>query len=233
MAVSEFNFDSGFVIADKYKIISKLGGGWEGEVYLSKEVNTGIERTAKFFYPQRGGSAVAYAKKLYKVRDCPAIIQYHHSISTRFGAQDVTCVISEYVDGVILESYLETRRGKKLGEYEALHLLYALTKAVESLHELGEYHGDLHTGNIFVRRKGIFYDIKLIDLFDWKDSKRENMRKDVCDLVKIFYSLLGPNRTYSSLSPELKYLCGGLKSNIILKRFPNIKALRRHLEGLS
>ena len=45
---SYLNLSVGQIIAQKYEIISLLGSGWEGEVYLTREKGTGIERTAKF-----------------------------------------------------------------------------------------------------------------------------------------------------------------------------------------
>ena len=49
--VTEFNLTPGRVLARKYEVIHQLGAGWEGEVYLLRELSTGIERTAKLFSP--------------------------------------------------------------------------------------------------------------------------------------------------------------------------------------
>ena len=49
---TEFNFIEGREITAKYKIIEKVGDGWEGEVYKVKEIHSGIERAAKFFSPK-------------------------------------------------------------------------------------------------------------------------------------------------------------------------------------
>ena len=38
--ITEFDFDPGRTVAGKYEIESKLGGGWEGEVYLVREIET-------------------------------------------------------------------------------------------------------------------------------------------------------------------------------------------------
>ena len=51
--ISSFDFQPGRSLAKKYEVLSKLGQGWEGEVYLLRETSTGIERAAKFFFPQR------------------------------------------------------------------------------------------------------------------------------------------------------------------------------------
>ena len=48
--IEGFDFEPGEVFADKYEVLSLLGSGWEGEVYRVREMSTGVERAAKFFY---------------------------------------------------------------------------------------------------------------------------------------------------------------------------------------
>ncbi|MGI9304630.1 MAG: serine/threonine protein kinase, partial [Gammaproteobacteria bacterium] len=69
--IKAFNFKPGHVLSGRYEVMSRLGAGWEGEVYLIHELGTRIERTAKFFFPQRNArdrAARLYAKKLHKLR---------------------------------------------------------------------------------------------------------------------------------------------------------------------
>jgi hypothetical protein len=69
--INAFNFQPGRVIAKKYVIERLLGAGWEAEVYLIRELSTGIEHTAKFFFPQRNikdKSLKFYARKLHALR---------------------------------------------------------------------------------------------------------------------------------------------------------------------
>jgi hypothetical protein len=82
--INTFQLAPGRVLAGKYEIVSRLGRGWEGEVYKVKELETGIERAAKFFFPHRnlrGRTSRIYARKLNKLRDLPILIQYHTSES--------------------------------------------------------------------------------------------------------------------------------------------------------
>lgn len=77
--IEEFNLEPGRTLAGKYEVVSKLGEGWEGEVYLVEELGTGIARAAKLFFPQRNPNdrtARFYARKLHKLRQCPILIQY-------------------------------------------------------------------------------------------------------------------------------------------------------------
>lgn len=51
MPIESFDLKPGRILARKYEILSRLGGGWEGEVYMIREKNTHIERAAKLFFP--------------------------------------------------------------------------------------------------------------------------------------------------------------------------------------
>ena len=64
--IESFDLQPGRILARKYEVLESLGGGWEGEVYKIVEIDTGIIRAAKLFYPHRNlrdKSAKLYAKK--------------------------------------------------------------------------------------------------------------------------------------------------------------------------
>ena len=72
--IDAFDFKPGRMLAGKYEVVNPLGCGFEGEVYLIREKATGIERTAKFFFPQRNvraKNALFHANKLHALRHCP------------------------------------------------------------------------------------------------------------------------------------------------------------------
>ena len=231
--MKSFNLQPGRVLARNYEVISKLGAGWEGEVYRIRERSSGIERAAKLFFPERNlknKTADAYAKKLHALRECPIVIQYHVQDTIRIQGTLVRVLISEYVEGTLLSDYLSSQRGKKLHVFQAIHLLHALAAGIEAIHYLGEYHGDLHTENIMVRRLGLSYELKLLDFFHWGGARRESRKDDICDVVRIFYDALGGQRRYASHPPEVKEICCGLKRSLILAKFPTASDLRFHVE---
>ncbi len=215
--------------------MSLLGAGWESEVYLIREVATGIERAAKLFFPHRNpGNQVARrtAAKLHKLRNCPAMIQYVTQEIITVRRHPVTVMISEYVEGDLLEHFIARQPGKRFQTFEALHLLYALAVALEPIHEHNEYHGDLHAGNVIIRRSGIEFDVKLIDLFHLQQRKSWNRHDDVCDAVRLLYDAVGGAKYYSKQPRIVKNICRGLKRSLITERFRNAGQLRRYLETM-
>lgn len=234
--IESFDFASGRVLAGNYRVESKLGSGWEGEVYRVVERRTGVHRAAKLFFPHRneGDRAVTfYARKLDRLKDCPIVIQYLHSERVRHRRVPITCLVSEYVEGELLSSYVERQRGKRLHPFEAMHLLHVLARGMEQVHRHGEYHGDLHAENVMVRRRGVFFDVKVVDFYHWGAPTAARMREDVLDLIKLFYDAIGGRKHYAKQPAEVKAICRGLRRDLIAKSFPTMQDLREHLEGHS
>ena len=179
-----------------------------------------------------GTRASDTSKKLHKLRHCQTLIQYHTEELITHQGWPVTVLVSDYVEGEILTTFLRHFPGRRLQPFEALHLLYALVKGMEDIHLYNEYHGDLHTDNIFIESYGLDFELKLIDLYHWEGSKIENRQADICDVIKVFYDVLGGARTYSRQPDAVKYICCGLKRSIILRKFRTMSHLRRHLETM-
>jgi serine/threonine protein kinase len=234
--IKSFQLPPGRILAGKYEIISRLGRGWEGEVYKLRELSTDIERAGKFFFPQRNlkdKSSRFYSRKLNKLRHVPILIQYHTSEFFTYKGQRVTFLVSEYVEGELLSKYLTRQPGRRLSVFQGLHLLYALAVGMEGIHNAREYHGDLHEGNIIVRRQGIGFHLKLLDFYDYGTAHAHDLHDDVCDLIRIFYDAIGGRQWYSKHPPEVKAICRGLKRSLILRKYRTAGQLRQYLETMS
>lgn len=234
--VDSFDLEPGRILVKKYEIISLLGSGWEGEVYRVREKTIGVERAAKFFFPQRNYHNRAtkfYARKLHKLRHCPILIQYHTQENVRLRGMTVTVLLSEYVEGELLSDFLKQQTGRRLTPFEGLHLLHELATGVELIHQAREYHGDLHDDNIIVRRQGLSFNVKLVDMYNWGTPSAENIRDDVCDLIRVFYDVIGGAHFYAKHPPVVKEIVCGLKRSLIVRRFRTAGHLRRHLERMS
>jgi hypothetical protein len=232
--IEAFNFQPGRVLAGRYVVEEFLGSGWEGEVYGVTELRTGIPRAAKLFYPQRNIRDRAmqfYARKLERLRHCPILIQYHHSEVVRFRGVKVACLISELVEGKLLEDFVARQPGKRLLPFEALHLLHALAVGVAPIHRLREYHGDIHDRNVLVARRGIAFDVRLVDFYEWGRPDRGKIQDDVVQLVRVLYDIVGGRERYARQPPEIKAICCGLRRDLIARKFPTADHLRTHLES--
>jgi tRNA A-37 threonylcarbamoyl transferase component Bud32 len=230
-----FDFPAGKSVAGKYHIERPLGSGWEGEVYVIIERNTGIRRAAKFYYPHRdptGKAAITYARKLDALRHCPILMQYHHQEIAYVRKKKVVVVISELVEGQKLSEFLKTQSGGALSAFEALHVLYVLARGIAPIHARGEYHGDIHDDNIMIRRQGITFEVKLLDFFDLGRPTRAKVRKDVLNLIQVFHTLVGGRATYKDQPKVVKSIIRGHKDSLILARFQSAGDIQRHLETL-
>lgn len=231
-----YDLKEGQVLGRHYRVLEYLGAGWEGEVYKVEERKTGIIRAAKLFYRKKanGNSPhIHYAKKLYKLRSCPIIIQYHFHDQVTIESNTVDFLVSDFVDGEVLSSYLARQKNKRLHPFEALHLIYALAKGVEHIHFLGDYHGDIHSDNIIVQKKGLGFQVHLIDLLHLGRPTKDKIQQDVYDLMSIFYEIIGGAAGYRRSGINVKKIIMGRKHHLIAERFKVAGHLRLYLENLA
>ena len=194
-----------------------------------------MERAAKVFFPARNPNnktLLFYAKKLDKLRRCPIVVQYHTQENFRFRGHVLPMLVSEYVEGELLPHFVAAQPGKRLHHFEALHLFYALVKGVEQIHLVGDYHGDLHSGNVIVRRVGLNFDVHVVDMYSWGRRTASHVQFDMTCLIRIFYDILGGSKHYAKQPPEVKGIILGLKQSLIRKKFKDLGRLRAHLDAL-
>ncbi len=223
------------ILADKYVIVEKLGSGWESEVYLVREKVTGIERSVKLFFPARnpGNRALRrHARKMHKLRDCPILSGYHTQESVELDGEDVSFLVSEYIDGELLSRFVKRQPGHRLEPFQGLLLLHELARGIETIHDMRDYHGDLHSDNVLVRRRGLGFSARLVDIYHWGPPSAENIQEDVYNLVRIFHEILGGAARYAKHPPEVKAICCGLKRTLIRRKFRNAGRLRKYLETM-
>ncbi|HEQ98919.1 MAG TPA: serine/threonine protein kinase [candidate division Zixibacteria bacterium] len=236
MGRNDFSFDlpEGRTLGSNYHVVEFLGGGWEGEVYKVRERHTGIIRAAKIFYPYHISRKplLKYARKLYKLRTCPILIQYHHRGEAKISGKRVEFLVSDLAEGELLSTFIKRQRGRKLTQFQAMHLLYALARGIEQIHFLGQYHGDIHTDNIMVKRKGLGFNVRLIDLFDLGRSNRERIQQDVFDLLTVFYEMIGGAEGYKRADDNVRKLIMGRKHSLIRQHFNTAGDIRLALENL-
>ncbi|MBI1370611.1 MAG: protein kinase [Planctomycetes bacterium] len=232
--VESFDLRPGRKIGSRYEVVALLGKGTEGEVYQIQEVGTGIHRAAKLYFPHRNPdnrSTIWYARKINALRHCPIVLQYHHTEMLTVRKHKVLCLVSDLARGMQLEQWIAQHRGKRLTPFRALHVLYQLVRGLEAVHAVGEYHADVHSQNILIEPIGVSFNIKLVDFYNWGKPTRYKQRQDIMDCVTVFHECLGGREHYHRQPPETRAICMGLQRSKVLKKFPTIITLRRHLES--
>ncbi len=231
---NKFDLRAGDEIAKKYKVIEKLGSGYEGEVYKVVETSTGIFCAAKLFFPKRNEknrAAKSYALKLHSLRECDIILKYYTQEKLLLKDKKITVFIYEYIEGTILANYISSQPRKRLSIFKAVHLLYAILEGLELIHHYGFVHGDLHEENIIVRRVGLSYELKLLDFFNTSGTRKQKETQDMIDAIKIFYNSLGGSKTYKSHPRQIKEICCGLRRHLLESKFRSISELKLYLEN--
>lgn len=230
---TSFDLSPGRKIGKRYTVVGLIGRGSEGEVYRVEERDTKIMRAAKIYFPHRDPDkrlSVRHAQKLNKLSKCPIVLQYLHSEDIIIRKQPTIALISELCDGIPLWQWVLQHRGQRLRPYVAMAVLYQLICGLEDVHGMGEYHSDVHSENILLRPRGVSFELKLIDFYEWGKPTKSKMQQDIIDAVRCFAEILGGRDHYAKLPDEVKQICLGLQPTRILNRYPNITALRRHLE---
>lgn len=219
-------------LGSRYRVERLLGQGSEGAVYSVIDIATGIRRAAKLFRPdsdRRGRLTTRHAQKLNRLRYCGIVLQYLHSETVRVRSETLTAVVSELCEGQQLQKFIEQQPGKRVSTFMALHILQTLVDGLEEVHLAGEYHADVHTENIMVQPRGVGFELKLIDFYEWGRTTKSKQQQDILDAVKVFYDMLGGRRVYRRLPEEVRYICAGLQTYHILKRFPTMADLGGYL----
>ena len=104
---------------------------------------------------------------------------------------------------------------------------------MEQIHQAREYHGDLHSENVILRRQGLGFDLKILDFFHWAAPRPENIRDDVVAMIRVFHETLGGKNAYSKVPVQIKEIICGLKIGLIWKKFPTAGHLKRYLETMN
>ena len=79
-------------------------------------------------------------------------------------------------------------------------------------------------------RRGVFFQLRTIDFHEWGRSAAVERRADILAIVRLLYDLIGGRSHYKTQPQAIRDVCMGLRSDLILNKFPTIFHLRAHLE---
>lgn len=150
-----------------YRIVSKLGAGGMGEVYLAQDTSE-LGRTVAL---KILSAAVAHDKARLQrfILEARTVSNLNHpNILTvyEFGQTDTSSFMAtEFVDGVTLRQHLSNRRLKLV---DVLDVAIQIVAALNAAHEAGVAHRDLKPENVMVRKDHI---VKVLDFGLAKSSE--------------------------------------------------------------
>ncbi len=150
-------FPSGTILADRYRIVSRLGKGGMGEVYRADDLKLGSSVALKFlpdafaFDPlklERFRSEVRLTREISH----PNVCRVYDLAEVDSATGHHVFLSMEYVDGEDLSSLL--KRIGRLPEDKAVQIARQICAGLHAAHELGVIHRDLKPANIMLDGRG-------------------------------------------------------------------------------
>src|SRR5215831_4041502 len=136
-----------------YHILSKLGAGGMGEVYLAEDTKLGRKVALKLLPTEFTRDAGRMRRFEQEARAASAL--NHPNILTIFEigeANGERYIATEYIDGQTLRERLN---GDRLTPPAALDIALQIAAALAAAHEAGIVHRDIKPENVMLRRDGI------------------------------------------------------------------------------
>jgi eukaryotic-like serine/threonine-protein kinase len=144
---------------NQYNVLSRLGAGGMGEVYLAEDTRL-QRRVALKFLPAHFTQDARYLQRFKQeartiaALSHPNVCMIHEVVETGEGRH---CIVMEYVDGTTLRDRIAQGRMKVA---DALEIAIQAASALSAAHAAGIVHRDIKLENIMVRNDGY---VKILD----------------------------------------------------------------------
>jgi serine/threonine protein kinase len=154
----------GTVFAERYRVVSRIGEGGMGQVYLAEHVRMKRKSAIKIMRPSLVGEVEALQRFTREAEHASQLSHPNIAAIFDFGEtpDGVVYLAMEYVDGESLAA--------KLDHYSALHpdvaadILGQAADALQAAHDLNMLHRDVKPDNIMLgKRADGTYMVKLVD----------------------------------------------------------------------
>jgi serine/threonine-protein kinase len=148
----------GRTLAGRYRVLSLLGAGGMGRVYLAEDAELG-RRVALKFLPEHLTHDEEQARRFRQEARAASALN-HPNIITVYGVEEgggSSVIASEYIEGETLRERIS--RGA-LAPAEALDIAAQIASALRAAHEAGIVHRDVKPENVMLRPDGY---VKVLD----------------------------------------------------------------------
>ncbi|HET6670333.1 MAG TPA: protein kinase [Pyrinomonadaceae bacterium] len=157
---------------EHYRIISAIGSGGMGEVYVAEDTKL-ARRVALKFLPAHLTQDERHLRRFEQEARAVAALSHpnvciiHEVIETGAGRH---CIVMEYVEGVTLR---ERAAASRMKVSEALDVAIQVASALSAAHAAGIVHRDIKPENIVLRRDGY------VKVLDFGVAKLTNLESQV------------------------------------------------------
>lgn len=154
----------GAILADRYKVIKKLGEGGMGSVYLAEHTTINKKLAIKVLSPEYSHKQDLVDRFLQEARAASMIEQENVVEITDFGATPGGSVffVMEFLNGEDLSDTVKSKGSLEWGRVKSIML--QICDALSSAHEAGIIHRDMKPENCYRIKRGSNKDfIKVLD----------------------------------------------------------------------
>lgn len=147
------------LLINQYKILSPLGKGGMGEVWLAEDTQLHRQVALKLLPPKFTAQA-GYVRRFRQ--EAQAVIALNHpNIVTLFDfgqSDNGHFMATEFIDGQTLRARLQTNGHLPVGE--AIEIALSICQALDAAHKIGIVHRDIKPENVMQRHDGL---VKVLD----------------------------------------------------------------------
>jgi Serine/threonine protein kinase len=194
--LSESESMTGKVIGS-YKVLSRLGKGGMGEVYLAEDTKLGRKVALKFLSQELVNDNWA---KRQLIKEAQAVAQLDHpnicSVYEIEEQEGYHFIVMQYVEGQTLSQLI---RSKSLEQFDLLNLAQQIVGAIAEAHAHGIIHRDIKPGNIMVTTTG---QVKVLDFGLAKIIQQKQNFETGADSISNLSQLGLLQGTVAYMSPE-------------------------------
>lgn len=146
-------------VIGRYRIVSKLGAGGMGEVYLAQDTSELARTVALKILPAEVAKDKDRLQRFTQEARTVSNLNHPNILTVHeFGqTDDASFIATEFVDGVTLRQHLSNRRLKLV---DVLDVAIQIAAALNAAHEAGVTHRDLKPENVMIRKDQI---VKVLD----------------------------------------------------------------------
>jgi serine/threonine protein kinase/tetratricopeptide (TPR) repeat protein len=136
-----------------YRIVSKIGSGGMGEVYLAEDTKLDRKVAIKFLHDEYSKDADKLGRFIREAKAASALNHPHILTVYEIGdVDDTNYIATEYIEGSTLRDILQKKEPLQLSQ--VLKIGVQISEALAAAHAAGIVHRDIKPENIMIRKDG-------------------------------------------------------------------------------